>query len=232
MIHWNQLWTWKMKWNTKAIQNWMHSERVKSSYKCDNFICIFFPPFAVQKRNSLGCEIQFRRIKTDSMQRFIQFSYTCGLVRSMPRQAYIHLPFVHSTVLIRCVLFHGTFIEIMTLSLNHRLNVQLKSIRYTQKKQKKHTHHSGINASVYTIYNVNAFTIHKCVDSLVSFQFHGLRLCVLFWCYCYSMSQRIQLCSYSHSHSPIVNSCSIELDCSDEFSRVLHLSLFDHFTFP
>lgn len=160
----------------------MHSERVKSSYKCDNFICIFFPPFAVQKRNSLGCEIQFRRIKTDSMQRFIQFSYTCGLVRSMPRQAYIHLPFVHSTVLIRCVLFHGTFIEIMTLSLNHRLNVQLKSTTvHTKKHQKKiHTHHSSINASVYTIYNVNAFTIHKCVDSLVSFQFHGLRLCVLF----------------------------------------------------
>lgn len=140
MIHWNQFWTWKMKWNTKAIQNWMHSERVKSSYKCDNFICIFFPPFAVQKRNSLGCEIQFRRIKTDSMQRFIQFSYTCGLVRSTPSHAYIHLPFVHSTVLIRCVLFHGTFIEIMTLSLNHRLNVQLKSIRYTQKKNRKNTH--------------------------------------------------------------------------------------------
>lgn len=159
MIHWNQLWTWKMKWNTKAIQNWMHSERVKSSYKCDNFICIFFPPFAVQKRNSLGCKIQFRRIKTDSMQRFIQFSYTCGLVRSMPRQAYIHLPFVHSTVLIRCVLFHGTFIEIMTLSLNHRLNVQLKSIRYTQKKTEKT--HTPLRHKCFCVYNLQCKRIHN-----------------------------------------------------------------------
>lgn len=237
MIHWNQF----TLENTKAIRIEYASNGLNRVISAIIVFAIFFLLFRCMKA-------EFGRLENSISKNknwFVAKIYSV-LVCLWSSYSFRSTLFVSSSFDSRCSMFgiswifryadallnwcgnihSNTYTEIMTLSLNHRLNVQAQIDRHNEKKEAP-----AKSAPVYRIYNLKASNTQVCWFAC----FFSIRWFAFVCCFdaIVSMSQRIQLYLYRSHLLVKKNSSSIELDCSSvEFSRVLHLSLFDHFTFP